>query len=238
MRKDLKFKRTKLPFVPRLIRVFAVPMKKAWVLSYPLSAQRRLGLDWAESQADLSLRWAHMPFVGFVVRWVKYFLICAFKELRTSLSPLHTLGYQSESTIYSGVSVWVHYMLWGISLSPLHTLGYQSESTAYSGVSVWVHCMLWGISLSPLYTLGYQSESTAYSGVSVHCILWGISLSPLHTLGYQSESTTYSGVSVWAHYILWGISLSPLHTLSTGVSVWVHYILWGISLSPLYTLGY
>ena len=27
---------------PSLIRVFAVPMKKAWVLSYPLSAQRRL----------------------------------------------------------------------------------------------------------------------------------------------------------------------------------------------------
>ena len=28
---------------PRLIRVFAVRMKKAWVLSHPLSAQRRLG---------------------------------------------------------------------------------------------------------------------------------------------------------------------------------------------------
>ena len=27
---------------PSLIRVFAVLMKKAWVLSYPLSAQRRL----------------------------------------------------------------------------------------------------------------------------------------------------------------------------------------------------
>ena len=28
--------------LPSLIRVFAVRMKKAWVLSYPLSAQRRL----------------------------------------------------------------------------------------------------------------------------------------------------------------------------------------------------
>ena len=44
---------------PSLIRVFAVRMKKAWVLSYPLSAQRRLWLDWADAQADLSLRWAH-----------------------------------------------------------------------------------------------------------------------------------------------------------------------------------
>ena len=32
--------------LPSLIRVSAVCMKKAWVLSCPLSAQQRLGLDW------------------------------------------------------------------------------------------------------------------------------------------------------------------------------------------------
>ena len=42
--------------------VFAVCMKKAWALSYPLSAQRRL---WADAQADLSLLWVHMPFCWF-----------------------------------------------------------------------------------------------------------------------------------------------------------------------------
>ena len=47
---------------PSLIRVFAVRMKKAWVLSYLLSAEQRLWSDWANAQADLSLRWAHMPF--------------------------------------------------------------------------------------------------------------------------------------------------------------------------------
>ena len=51
---------------PSLIRVFAVHMKKAWVLSYPLSAQRRLWSD-LDAQADLSLRWAHTHFVGFVM---------------------------------------------------------------------------------------------------------------------------------------------------------------------------
>ena len=51
--------------LPSLIRVFAVRMKKAWVLSYPLSTQRRL---WSDAQADLSLRWAHNHFVGFVMR--------------------------------------------------------------------------------------------------------------------------------------------------------------------------
>ena len=57
---------------PSLIRVFAVRMKKAWILSYPLSAQRRLWSDWADAQADLSLSWVHTPFVGFVMLW----LIC------------------------------------------------------------------------------------------------------------------------------------------------------------------
>ena len=52
---------------PSLIRVFAVRMKKAWVLSYPMSAQRRLWSDWTDAQADLSLRWAHTHFVGFVM---------------------------------------------------------------------------------------------------------------------------------------------------------------------------
>ena len=51
--------------LPSLIRFFAVRIKKDWVLSYPLSAQQRLWSDWADAQADLSLRWAHMPFCCF-----------------------------------------------------------------------------------------------------------------------------------------------------------------------------
>ena len=52
---------------PSLMRVFSFRMKKAWVLSYPLSTQRRLWSDWADAQADPSLRWAHTHFVGFVM---------------------------------------------------------------------------------------------------------------------------------------------------------------------------
>ena len=48
--------------LPSLIRVFTLCMKKAWVLSYPLSAQQRLRSDWMDAQADLCLHWAHMPF--------------------------------------------------------------------------------------------------------------------------------------------------------------------------------
>ena len=61
---------------PSLIRVFAVHMKKPCVLSYPLSAQRRLRSDLADAQTDLSLRWAHTHFVGFVMSWLK----CCSKE--------------------------------------------------------------------------------------------------------------------------------------------------------------
>ena len=48
--------------------------EKPWVLSYPLSAQWRLWSDWADAQAqaDLSRRWAHTHFVGFVMSWLIY----------------------------------------------------------------------------------------------------------------------------------------------------------------------
>ena len=58
---------------PSLIRVFAVCTKKAWVLSYPLSAQQRL---WSDC-ADLSLRCAHTHFVGFVMsQLISFVCLC------------------------------------------------------------------------------------------------------------------------------------------------------------------
>ena len=49
---------------PNLIRVFAVRMKKPWVLSYLLSTQRRLWSDWVDAQADLSLHSVHNHFLA------------------------------------------------------------------------------------------------------------------------------------------------------------------------------
>ena len=70
---------------PSLIRVFAVRMKKAQVLSYPLSAQRGLWSDWADAQADLSLRWAHRPFLLVLSRggsnvWDNSYGKCILKQ--------------------------------------------------------------------------------------------------------------------------------------------------------------
>ena len=75
--------------LPSLIRIFAVCMKRAWVLSYPLSTQQRLWSDWADAQADLSLHWAHSHFVGFVMRR----LICCGSVV--ILMSTHYMGAQS-----------------------------------------------------------------------------------------------------------------------------------------------
>ena len=52
-----------------VIRVFAIRMKKVWVLSYPLSAQRRLWSGWVDAPADLSLHWAHTHFTPSHKKW-------------------------------------------------------------------------------------------------------------------------------------------------------------------------
>ena len=48
------------------VGVFAVRMKKAWVLSYPWTHSEDSS-DWADAQADQCLRWALTHFVGFVM---------------------------------------------------------------------------------------------------------------------------------------------------------------------------
>ena len=96
--------------LPRLIRVLAVHMKKPWVLSYPLSAQRRLWSNWANVQADLSLRWAHSRFVGFVMSWFNYFLKWAREQqnLYNKVHPSQTqtsLGIFTVSSVFAGSSL-------------------------------------------------------------------------------------------------------------------------------------
>ena len=62
--------------------VFAVRTKKAWFLSYPLSAKRRFWSDLADAQTDLSLRWAHSHVVGFVMRRLLYWRFLQMTVLR------------------------------------------------------------------------------------------------------------------------------------------------------------
>ena len=50
---------------PSLIRVFTVRSMGSLGPKLSSCGQQRLRSDWADAQADLSLRWAHMPFCWF-----------------------------------------------------------------------------------------------------------------------------------------------------------------------------
>ena len=50
---------------PSLIRVFAVRSMGSQGPNASSCGQRRLCRDWADAQADLSLRWTHMPLYWF-----------------------------------------------------------------------------------------------------------------------------------------------------------------------------
>ena len=80
---------------PSLIRVFAVRMKKALVLSYPLRALRRLGSDWADAQADESSLGA-VIFVGFVMRWLNSFLQEMKREINRRLDRVPELQFEPK----------------------------------------------------------------------------------------------------------------------------------------------
>ena len=100
---------------PSLIRVFAVCMKKAWVLSYPLSTQRRLWSDWVDAQADLSLRWAHRHFVGFVMSR----LLCSWRIPSASDRrplPCHMLGIEPVRHLTKRATCLVDWLAVGCSV--------------------------------------------------------------------------------------------------------------------------
>ena len=88
---------------PSLIRVFAVRMKKRWELGYPVSAQRRLWSDWADAQADLSLRWTDMPHCWF---WAAAHMSCV---------PIYSIRVTTANTAYKSFRIsWAHEDLWNL----------------------------------------------------------------------------------------------------------------------------
>ena len=51
---------------------FRCPHEEALGPYLPTEGKWRLWSDWADAQADLSLRWAHTHFVGFVMSWLRF----------------------------------------------------------------------------------------------------------------------------------------------------------------------
>ena len=78
------------------------PHKKALVLSYLLSAQRRLWSDWVDAQAGLSLHWVHIHFVGFVMRRLKWDL---YKQGRPDQMPQNVVTDQGLHCLLTRISI-------------------------------------------------------------------------------------------------------------------------------------
>ena len=89
---------------PSLIRVFAVRSKKAWVLSYLLSAQRRLWSDWVDAQTDLSLCWANTHFVGLVTSRLKF--MCYIQTLIGIILKLYWNDLKTNRFLFVFIPVW------------------------------------------------------------------------------------------------------------------------------------
>ena len=66
---------------PSLIRVFAVHWPKV-----SSCRQQRFWSDWADAQADLSLRWVHSHFVDFVISCLLYNVKTALRLLWSSFT--------------------------------------------------------------------------------------------------------------------------------------------------------
>ena len=95
---------------PSLIRVFAVRTKEVWVLSYPLSTQRRLWSDWSDAQADVSLCWAHMLFCWFChevahISFSKWHIVYTY-DFAFSILSTSTITAWSFMLIAESMAVW------------------------------------------------------------------------------------------------------------------------------------
>ena len=94
--------------LPSLIRVFAVRSMGSLGPTVSSCGQRRLWSDWADAQADLSPRWAHAHFVGFVMSrliWLTQYDIVEFIYYLKKFS-VHEKVYSFFLCCLSGLVCW------------------------------------------------------------------------------------------------------------------------------------
>ena len=122
-------------------------MKKRWVHSYPQSAQERLRSDWVDAQADLSLRWAHTHFVGFVMSWLKSVVITVSCVLFFSIlfSDYVILLYKLQQIQYLA---FVH---------PLCLIGFRNKNNTFQGFQ-WRHGQHLDRTVYPLYPVTQEEK--------------------------------------------------------------------------------
>ena len=110
-------------------------MKKACVLSYPLSAQRILCSEWVDAQVDLSLRSAHTHFVGFLVSQL-IFMVMWLTVSFDVVSPVTDISMILRSHVFfmQFISVHLYRVRLSLGIDSIQTVGsvlaFQSHSVS------------------------------------------------------------------------------------------------------------
>ena len=175
----------------------SVRMKKVWVHSYPPRAQKRLWSDWADAQADLSLRWAHMPLFCRALAQMILLDFTAIGVKRRTVKYLPELNHTAVSFYFICLGIIQPIVVsWkaGFRLKKVHTCeGWDvAERRSYANVCVCVICfhtrycmqMRNGDSI-PHLPHHQSSPEIGYSKASINLILYAC-------LTYHS--IVYSGV--------------------------------------------
>ena len=92
---------------PSLFRVIVVRLMGSKGSKLSSCGQRRLWSDWADAQADLSLRWAHTHFVGFVMSRLICVKVIYFRfHLLHQISMFFVLYFYWQFSAFLIVSSW------------------------------------------------------------------------------------------------------------------------------------
>ena len=115
-------KTNKMAFAPSLIRVFAVHMKKAWILSYPLSAQRRLWSAWASPPV-----FAGRTVILLVLSWggsfVSLLIISTHYGVCEANAPINVFPWKGCSGNTLGIRLTKNHFPREVDRTPLHRNG-------------------------------------------------------------------------------------------------------------------
>ena len=121
------------------LRVFAVRMKKAWVLSYPLNANE----DSDQTGRIPRLIWVFAGHtVCFVMRWLRFHLhLQIFATSKLMLGPASSISRDGTTTVLLGIARSSH------TVAVLVTI-----TTSRAGCSVWRTVILQGMVLARCYS--------------------------------------------------------------------------------------
>ena len=153
-----------LIFWPRLIRVFTVRMKKAWVLSYPLSAQQRLRSAWASAKSLIRL--------GGCPGWSE-----------SSLGAQPFCWFCHEVIYIIIVDLWTFWA--GVRQNQQNDLCDQQRLISLDTIPVWSEYMLCTLWVAKGVMLFHVDNDDIVQAVGLHRLIWVFAGRIAHFVGFS-----------------------------------------------------